>query len=69
MKLTRRKLTVALAAIPAAAASAQAQADATRRATVEEDLTAARENIRNNVEQMKRFKLPMATEPAFQFKP
>ena len=81
MKLTRRRLARSLAAgLPVAAAAAAAaaapqaapapQAEAPpRRATVEEDMQSARENIRNNSGQLANFKLPIETEPSFQFKP
>lgn len=69
MKITRRKLAAALTASGPLAAIALAQtATENRRATVEEDLQSARDNIRNNSEQLRRAKLDIATEPAFHFK-
>ena len=59
MKLTRRELPAALVA--PAAALAQAPAN--------EDLKAAREQTRRTGETLAKFEVPMATEPAFQFKP
>jgi len=63
MKITRRQL--ALAALQPAAALAQAPAIP---ATPEQELTAAREQVRRNVEALDKVTLPMSTEPAFQFR-
>lgn len=60
MKLTRRTLLGA-----AAASRALPQG---RSAVPGEELQAARENLRRSSQAMAKVKLPMATEPAFQFK-
>jgi hypothetical protein len=70
-KFTRRKLAAALA--PAAMASAMpaqnpASSAADSPAGPAEELRIARERIRNNADAVAKVKLPMATEPAFQFK-
>jgi len=62
MKLTRRELAAALAAAPAAAPQAPPS-------TPEQELEAARLNLRRNAGAMAKFPLPVETEPAFQFKP
>lgn len=60
--MTRRDL----ASLPALALSAQAQPPA---APVKEDLNAsAKAQIRNAAAALEKFPLPMAQEPAFQFK-
>jgi len=63
MKVTRRQIAVALATaplIPAAAQEAPAQP---------EDLeAAARTRVKNTAAALNAVNLPMATEPAFQFK-
>ncbi len=59
MKMTRRQLTVALAA------SAQA---APQTKPSDQELAAAKEQLRRHAETLAKFKLPMATEPAFHFK-
>jgi hypothetical protein len=62
MKLTRRELAASLALAQAAVAVPQAPPQT-------EDLDAlARARLRNNVAAMSSVQLPMATEPAFQFK-
>jgi hypothetical protein len=58
MQLTRRKLAVALLA-PAATAQTPAPVD---------EVQAARDRIKTNREALAKVDLPMATEPAFQFK-
>jgi hypothetical protein len=60
MKITRRTLAAAVLAAPVAAPSAPA--------APEEELKAARETVRRNSEALAKVKLPVATEPAFQFK-
>jgi hypothetical protein len=63
MALTRRslgRLLAVAAAAPAAGISQSAPADA--------DLASARELLRNNLQQIAKVKLPMATEPACHFK-
>jgi hypothetical protein len=62
MKVTRRKL-AALLSVPAAAL-AQAQPAA----TPDEELKAARDRLRANLNAVASQKVPMAVEPAFQFK-
>lgn len=62
-KISRRRW-AALTTLPlAGAASMQPQA-----AAPQEDLAVQKENLQRWREQMKKVKLPMATEPAFQFK-
>ena len=65
MKLTRRQLTVAVSATALAAAAPQTPQPA---AAPADDLTAARDRIKANGDLLARQKLPMAIEPAFQFK-
>ena len=59
MQLTRRKLAAALVA-PAAAAQTQPAAV--------DEVQAARDRIKANADALAKVELPMATEPAFQFK-
>jgi len=59
MKLTRRKLAVILTAGPALAQSSQ---------TPDDLLKAARDRNKANADQLAAERVPMATEPAFQFK-
>ncbi len=62
MKLTRRQLTAALAAAPLRPAPAQQPAPP-------EDLdAAARTRVKSTAAALEAVSLPMATEPAFQFK-
>jgi hypothetical protein len=64
MKMTRRKLAAALASATAAAAQQPQPA-----ASPENDLIkAARDRMQANVASLAGVPLPMATEPAFQFK-
>ena len=65
MKLTRRKLAVAVLG-SSGASLAQTQRAVT--GTAEEELKAARERLRANAQALATEKLPMAVEPAFQFK-
>jgi hypothetical protein len=62
MKLTRRQLA---AAVVSATAMAQTPQTPARPA---DELQAARERIKANGETLARQEIPMATEPAFQFK-
>ena len=62
MKLTRRQLAAALVS---ATAMAQTQQTPARPA---DELQAARERIKANGETLAQQAIPMATEPAFQFK-
>ena len=64
MKISRRKLAVSAVA----AASAIAQTPAPPAESEDELLKAARAQIKNNGDALAKFKLPIATEPAFQFK-
>jgi hypothetical protein len=65
-KISRRQLaTVASASL---AASSLAAAQAQPAAQSEDDLAVQRESLRRNREQLAKVKLPMDTEPAFQFK-
>ena len=64
MKLTRRKLAAALVAAPAAVprpAAAQA-------AQAGDELKSKRDLMRANAAAVANYSIPMATEPAFQFK-
>ncbi len=63
MKLTRRKLAAAVLGPAAAAAAAQTPAPAE-----DQLLKAARERNQANFATVEKIELPMATEPAFQFK-
>ena len=69
-KITRRRLAAVLApAVLASAAPAQTSASsADAAANPAEELRLARERIRNNAGALEKVRLPMATEPAFQFK-
>lgn len=64
MRLTRRQLATALAPAVALAGTAVQPAAAAS----DEELRAARERIKTNGETLARQAVPMATEPAFQFK-
>jgi hypothetical protein len=65
MKITRRELAAALVA----AAPAAAEQTTTPQPTTPEDLLkAARANLKSNADAMAAIDVPMATEPAFQFK-
>lgn len=66
--MTRREWAAALAASAAPAALAQAPASE-REASPEELLTEAKADVRRSAERLHKFDLPMATEPAFVFKP
>jgi hypothetical protein len=65
MKMTRRKL--AASALASAAALAQTPPPP-RAETGEELLKAAREQVKRTGETLAKQQVPMATEPAFQFK-
>jgi hypothetical protein len=62
MKVTRRSLAqmLAVAAVPQTGSSQEPPSN--------EDLTSARDQMRTNIQQIAKVKLPMATEPAFHFK-
>jgi tellurite resistance protein len=61
MKITRRKLAAALVAASAVPAQAQTPAP-------DDDLKTARDRMRANAAVVANQSVPMATEPAFQFK-
>ena len=65
MKITRRGLATAIMA--PAALLAQAPPPPIP-ANPEEEMTAAREQNRRNAQALDEFRVPMAVEPAFQFK-
>ena len=64
MKITRRNL----AALIATAAAAPAQTPALQPAASDDDLKTARDRMRANAAAVANQNVPMATEPAFQFK-
>ena len=63
MKITRRKLAAALATAAALPAQTPPQTQ-----PAADDLQTARDRMRANASALANQKLPMATEPAFQFK-
>ena len=63
IKLTRRQLATALTS-----AAALAQTPSGPPATPEDELKAARDRVKANGAALARQEVPMATEPAFQFK-
>ena len=65
MKPTRRELAALLSTTAIAAAAPQAQPHPS---TPPEELQAARERLQAAAAQLAQLPLPMATEPAFQFK-
>lgn len=65
-KITRRHWVAALAAAPAA--FPQTQSSEPPADSPEGYLRAARQQQTNTAEQLSKFDLPMATEPAFRFK-
>ena len=66
MKLTRRKLAAAMWTAPAVAL-AQTQ-PATTPVSQDEELKAATERLWANLKALQEVKVPMSSEPAFQFK-
>ncbi len=64
MDVTRRKLARMLAASAAVPIAAEAQSPV----QIDENLKSARDQMKNNAQQLAKVKLPMATEPAFHFK-
>ncbi len=66
MKVTRRRLAGAL--LVTAAARAQSAAQAAPPRTPEEELKAARARLQAAGDMLTKQEVPMATEPAFQFK-
>jgi len=67
MKLTRRQVAVSFAVLASAPAPAAPQTQPPSQPQVD-DLTAARDRLKNNVSALASVPLPMSTEPAFQFK-
>ena len=68
-KFTRRKLAAALApAVLGSVMPAQQRASSAADSTSDPAEELRRERIRNNAGVLAKVKLPMATEPAFQFK-
>lgn len=68
MKLTRRQMVAAATTGTAVAAHALAQSSAAPAAPASDFEKQARDNVKNNADALAKFTLPMATEPAFQFK-
>ena len=66
MKITRRRLGMAVMAPAARAAQNQPQPPIPSNA--EEELAAARQQNKLNSQTLEKFEVPMAIEPAFQFK-
>ena len=64
MKLTRRQLAAAVSG----AAIASAAAQTSQQPAPADELQTARERLKANVDALSQHDLPMATEPAFQFK-
>ncbi len=67
MKITRRKLAAAVVAAPLLGA-APLPAQTPQASTPDDLLKAARDRIKANGETLARAAVPMATEPAFQFR-
>ncbi len=65
-RVTRRKL--AATVLGSAAASALAQTQPAARTSPEDELNAARGRMKANLDTLAKQDVPMATEPAFQFK-
>jgi hypothetical protein len=65
-KFTRRELAAALSTC---ALSTSAVFEAQAQASPEDELKTARTQLRDNADQLDKFPLPMATEPATTFKP
>ena len=68
-RFTRRELAVALATSAVLLASPQGQTPPPLPANPDEELKAARSRLRDNSDQLDKFPLPMAAEPATTFKP
>ena len=70
MKLTRRNLATVLAsaAVASAAVASEQQPTAAPAAPADELLKTARDRMRANAAALDKPAIPMATEPAFQFK-
>jgi len=67
-KFTRRELAAGLATSAVLLAQPQSQPQPLP-ANPEEELTAARSQLRDGADQLDKFPLPMSTEPATTFKP
>jgi hypothetical protein len=63
MKLTRRQVAAAIAAVSTGAGAAVGQTQ-----PAADDLTAARDRLKANANALSSVPLPMSTEPAVQFK-
>jgi hypothetical protein len=68
-KFTRRELAAALSTSAVLLARPQAQPANPPAATPNDELAAARTQLRDNAAQLDKFPLPMAAEPATTFKP
>lgn len=68
MDVTRRTLGRLLATAAAVRLEGAAQTASAPAPSPEEELKAAREDLRGNARQLAQVSLPMATEPAFRFK-
>jgi hypothetical protein len=68
MKLTRRKLAAAVAAAVTASGAGPLLAQTPALLTPDDELKAARERLKANGDTLAQQTVPMATEPAFQFK-
>jgi len=67
MKLTRRQVAATIAALASVPAPATPQTQPPSQPQAD-DLTAARDRLKNNAGALAGVTLPMSTEPAFQFK-
>ncbi len=68
MKLTRRNLATLLATVPATVLASGAAATAQPPTAPADDLKAARDRMQQNAAALDKASIPVATEPAFQFK-
>ena len=68
-RMTRRQLGVAITAAAAAGIAAAQTPQAPARGPEQEDLAkSAREAVTHNAQQLAKYEVPIATEPAFQFR-
>ena len=67
-KITRRRLLRGSPVVALWGSALEAQTISAVPETPEEELKLARKRTQDNVETLAKFPLPMATEPAFQFK-
>ena len=67
-KITRRQLGIAITAAAALSAAAQTPQAPARAAEKETLAKSARDAIARNSQTLAKYEIPMATEPAFQFK-